>query len=290
MESLVNNVEFDVAIASGWMDRGYLSMARKLRRRGVPVVCGIDGQWHGHAKQQVAALLGSLRFSDRYFSRAWVADAPQYAYARRLGFGHDEIIYDLYSADLAAFTRDESQSHTENENVYPQKFLFVGRFHEVKGVGSLLSAWERIGQARRDWRLCMIGNGPLNGMLSGVVEGIEIRDFLQPALLAREAATVGCFVLPSRDEPWGVVLHEFAAAGLPIICSDVCGAASAFVVNGWNGYIFRSLDANTLAEKMVKVIETDDATLREMERRSHQLADRITPETSAANLLSVVRG
>ena len=288
MQDLVSRISFDAAVVSGWMDKDYLSVARGLRCRGIPVVCGFDDQWRGHAKQQFAALLGSLRFFSRYFSHAWIAGAPQYAYARRLGFNHHEIIYDLYSADVTTFSQHDAQLDRKREDDYPHKFLFVGRFHDVKGVNLLLSAWEAIADSRRDWKLCMIGNGPLKESLRRTPEGITIRDFVQPDLLAGEAVAAGCFVLPSKHEPWGVVLHEFAAAALPIVCSDVCGAASAFVVNGWNGYTFRSTDQASLAKKMVKIVETDDATLLEMGRRSHEMARKITPESSAANLLSVV--
>ena len=37
---------------------------------------------------------------------------------------------------------------------------------------------------------------------------IEVRDFLQPHDLVKMIDSTGCFVLPSRFEPWGVVVHE----------------------------------------------------------------------------------
>jgi len=38
----------------------------------------------------------------------------------------------------------------------------------------------------------------------------------------------GCFILPSRYEPWALVIHEAACAGLPIICTNVCGTVDHF--------------------------------------------------------------
>lgn len=289
IRDLVSRISFDVAVVSGWMDKDYLAIARGLRRRGVPVVCGFDDQWHGHAKQQAAALLGGLRFFHRYFSHAWVTGAPQYAYARRLGFSHREIIYDLLSADVPLFSSHYSESREAKKASYPHRFLYVGRFHEEKGVDLLASAWQEIGGRRREWGLNLVGGGPLMKVLEQL-PSLDVTGFIQPELLPQRGTMAGCFVLPSRRDQWGVVLHEFAAAGLPIICSDVCGAASTFVVNKWNGYTFRSLDAGALAEKMLKIIETDDATLLEMGRRSHALAQKITPQSSAANLLSIVDG
>ncbi len=286
LKSLIDDVPFDIASVAGWMERDYLTIAKALRLRGLPVVCCLDGQWHGTARQQVAGVLGGARYFQRYFSHAWVAGAPQYAYARRLGFTPREIALDALSADLSIFTKDYARAIAEKEQAYPHRFLYVGRFHEEKGTDLLVSAWKSLGAERRDWDLHMIGGGPQMTAL-GSAPGMLLNDFMQPERLPKEAARAGCFVLPSRRDQWGVVLHEFAAAGLPIICSDVCGAASAFVIPGWNGHIFRSTDAASLAANMKRIIETDDATLLEMGRRSHQLAGKITPETSAANLLSV---
>lgn len=38
----------------------------------------------------------------------------------------------------------------------------------------------------------------------------------------------GVFILPSRIEPWGVVVHEFSAAGFPLLLSDQVGSAESF--------------------------------------------------------------
>ena len=45
-------------------------------------------------------------------------------------------------------------------------------------------------------------------------------------------AECGAFVLPSRKEPWGVVVQEAAAARMPVICSDSVGAGDHLVRHG----------------------------------------------------------
>ena len=52
-------------------------------------------------------------------------------------------------------------------------------------------------------------------------------DFIQPENLEK-VKNAGCFVLPSLKDNWGVVVHEFAAAGLPLIISDGVGAKLLF--------------------------------------------------------------
>ena len=94
--------------------------------------------------------------------------------------------------------------------------------------------------------------------------------------------------MPSRREPWGVVIHEFAAAGLPLICSDACGAAQTFLIHGLNGFRFESGNVDSLANQMLKIVGSADEVLYKMSEQSHELAQRITPTTSATNLISII--
>ena len=81
----------------------------------------------------------------------------------------------------------------------------------------------------------------------------------------------GVFVLPSRFEPWGVVVHEMAAAGFPMILSDAVGAATQFLQSGSNGFLFRNEDANDLKEALRKVMQLSGAELIKMAEASHRL-------------------
>jgi glycosyltransferase involved in cell wall biosynthesis len=93
------------------------------------------------------------------------------------------------------------------------------------------------------------GTGPEAALLGGQ-PGITDAGFMQPAELPQAFRDHGVFVLPSRYEPWGVVIAEAAAAGLPIICSDACGAADDLVQPGKNGIVMPAGDADALANAM----------------------------------------
>lgn len=287
LRTLASKLNPDITVVSGWQDKIYLRVVSELRKQGKIVVSGFDDQWHGRLRQHIAAFLGKFRFFSRYYSHAWVTGVYQYEYARKLGFQKQEILFDLYSADLMLFDSAYEEFLEQKNYNYPHKFLFVGRLEPVKGLDCLLRAWRSLDNDRRDWQLYIIGNGSLKEELSNAKD-IVIKEFMQPCNLIREVAGSGCFILPSREEPWGVVVHEFAAAGLPIIVSDTVGAASTFLVDGFNGYSFRANNADFLSECMRRVIALSDDQLLFMGKASHELAHRITPHTSAANLLSVL--
>lgn len=149
-----------------------------------------------------------------------------------------------------------------------------------------MDAWLKIGLAVGV--MLWLGTNSAAVVVGYTLPGVIVKDFMQPDKLVNEIADAGCFILPSRGEPWGVVVHEFAAAGMPLILSDAVGAASTFLVPGLNGYSFRTNDAAALAERMEQIIDSSDDELLAMSVASHRLSERTTPHTSAANLLSIL--
>lgn len=281
---LASSLNPDVAVVSGWVNKNYLAIAKQLRSRGGVVVTGLDNPWRATMRQYGAALSCKFGYLDRFFSHVWVAGPEQYEYARRLGFARNRVLFNLYSADLDLFHRAYTGNLESKRRRYPHRFLFVGRFAPEKGLDVLASAWKRIEAVRGDWELYLVGNGPMRETLTEM-GGVVVKDFLQPEELLREVAAAGCFVLPSRREPWGVVVHEFSASGMPLILSDEVGAAASFLLPGYNGFRFAAGDDKGLAKAMAHIIALSDEILLSMGGRSYELSTRITPETSAASLL-----
>ena len=117
-----------------------------------------------------------------------------------------------------------------------------------------------------EWELWCLGIGDIEA-----VEHPKIKHFgfVQPKDLSAITLQCGVFVLPSRFEPWGVVVHEFTAAGLPLLLSNVVGASSTFLIPGFNGHQFVANKPNSLAQYLSKIIATPDQELLDMARTSH---------------------
>ncbi|RZL05684.1 MAG: glycosyltransferase [Pedobacter sp.] len=223
---LVRSLDPSIVYVSGWMYFIYTKVIYSLRKKNIPVVTGFDDIWHGTLKQRIGKLIFPF-FKKKFFSHAWVAGPYQYEYAKKLGFVNEEIIYNCLSADVSKFISCKKKHDFGNS--IPHNFLYVGRFHEVKGVDILYEAWKRLGKDRGDWKLTMIGNGPLLADMPEM-ESFEIRDFMQPEELISVLEDYSCLVIPSRNEQWSVAMHEFAVAGFPMISSHVCGAIPLFII------------------------------------------------------------
>lgn len=166
----------DIVYISGWMDKGYLVAVRPLRKLGIPVVTAFDGIWWKTFRQRMASVL-LPPFRKLFFSHAWVAGPYQYEYAKRFGFRNTEIIYNCFSADTEIFNRAYKESTSKKKENYPHRFLYAGRLESKKGIDILVQAWNEIGDKKKDWELCIIGNGRLYDQIASHSEIIQSFSF-----------------------------------------------------------------------------------------------------------------
>lgn len=261
----------------------YNKLAVHMRKKyDTPILVGCDSQWKG-GKQWLNVLTSPFRHK-RYFSNILVAGMRQYEYARKLGFRPNTIAWPLYSADNELFYGVRPLSGDLSQR---KKILFVGRFEKVKGINYLLDAWNNIID-KKGWKLVLVGDGSLKMKLA-YPKGVELRDFMLQSELKKLAEECACFVLPSVFEPWALVIHEFAAAGLPLVVTNACGAADHFVINNYNGFKVEPRDVASLHDALNKIISADNEMLISFGNRSREIAKGITPAKVAGAILSVIK-
>jgi glycosyltransferase involved in cell wall biosynthesis len=112
------------------------------------------------------------------------------------------------------------------------EIMFIGRLASAKGIRTLLRAWERHGSTgaasdRRPARLTIIGDGPLMGEArESAPRGVEFAGWLPHDEVQARMLSARAFVFPSEwYEPFGMVLIEALAAGLPVIATTASDAA-----------------------------------------------------------------
>ncbi|MHB9131979.1 MAG: glycosyltransferase [Armatimonadota bacterium] len=122
------------------------------------------------------------------------------------------------------------------------ELIYLGRCAPGKGVETLLQALARCRE--QDWRLTVVGDGPLRQAwenLTAILLPPSQVDFLQalPNTEARQLlASKDILVLPSDGkEGWGAVVNEALMCGVPVLCSDACGAAD-LLEDPWRGAVF----------------------------------------------------
>lgn len=279
---LVKKLSPDMVWTAGWIDPLYNEVAGMIREiMHIPVVASSDTQWRG-GKQWFNVLTARFR-QHRWFSHIFVAGEWQEIYARKLGFRPEQMLMHNLSADVDLFSRVNCDSR---ENKYPKRLLYVGRFVSAKGLIPLLKAWNSIPD-RKGWTLTLIGNGPGKEKLYGYPE-VEIFDFMDQEDLVKVMENSGAFILPSVSEPWALVLHEAACAGLPILASNCCGAITCFVEDRENGFLFTPGNITSIRKSIETLITLPVSDLLDMGRKSKIRSTMITPSKVADTLLQVL--
>ncbi|MBC7914990.1 MAG: glycosyltransferase family 4 protein [Pyrinomonadaceae bacterium] len=261
------NLQPDVILMSSWNYRFYMSVSKACRKMGTYVVSTFDGQWAETIKQRVGILTSAI-FLKPCIDNFFVPGDRQANFARKLGYKNPFMGY--YSANTALF-KDVQISQGEN------KFIFVGRLVHVKGIHYLMNAYKKYRESvSNPWGLILCGKGELEHLCKGQ-EGVEIHGFTQPSQLPQRLASAKCFILPSTFEPWGLVVHEAALAGLPIITSHKSGASTSYVRDGQNGYVVNP-DEDSLLRAMKLISGASDKKLAEMSQMSKSLGMMWTTE------------
>lgn len=159
--------------------------------------------------------------------------------------------------------------------------LSVGRMIHLKGFDILLNAFSKI--KNPDWGLYIIG-GRANKEFQDIVEDKKIEnvhfiDFMLPGELRKYYEAADIFVLPTRYDPWGLVINEAMAAGLPVITTYPCGAGREMIIpGGANGILYEPEKAEELERHLTELMENEEKR-REMGRHALMTAQKYTLET-----------
>ena len=287
LQSLINRINPDIIFCSGWIDKGYIKIIKQYSGK-VPTVLTMDNHYNGKLKQLGAILFSKYSFL-KYFSNAWVPGIPQFKYVKKLGFKEDTVQTGFYCANTTSFNTFYDTSFNEKRKNYPKRFFYLGRYVKHKGIFDLWEAYKSYRRNGGNWELLCVGAGDEweNRMQ---VDGIIHLGFKQPNEIPEILKSCGVYILPSHFEPWGVSVHEMAAAGLPLILSEKIGAASQFLDIDKNGFQFSSGNIDELEKKLTKVSNLKSSELIEMGNRSHELAQSLTPKqwaTKALNFLNL---
>jgi glycosyltransferase involved in cell wall biosynthesis len=232
---------------------------------GARFILGMDSPWRGTLAQRFA------RYRLAHFTGGLdlvvMAGERSREYAQRIGIAEAKLRSGFYGFDYPRFAR----AAEARPAAWPRQFLFAGRYAPEKDVPTLVRAYASYrATVEQPWGLTCCGSGPDAHLLGA--DGITDAGFVAPERLPEVLSGHGAFVLPSRFEPWGVVIAEAAAAGLPILCSSACGAAIDIVRPYYNGIVVAPGDAPALARAM-RWIHDHESTLGEMGRRGQPLAE-----------------
>jgi glycosyltransferase involved in cell wall biosynthesis len=288
----------DAIVCGGYNYLASWQVLRWGRRRKVPILL-----WSESNPQDRRRALPHVEFLKRRFLRACsgfiVPGKSAAAYLQTFGVPASAIFTAPNAVDNDFFARESSRARAQaaalrHELKLPERyFLYAGRLIPSKGVFDLLEAYSCLDPGlRREVGLVFVGDGAgepaLKSRAAQIHPGtIHFAGFAQRAPLAVYYALAETFVFPTHTDPWGLVVNEAMACGLPVIVSDAAGCVPDLVPDAWNGAIVPARDAGQLSAVMTRFAQ-DAATLASMGTHSAERILHNSPEACAAGFVQAV--
>lgn len=159
-------------------------------------------------------------------------------------------------------------------------FLYVGRFAPEKNPKLIIDSFAALAKKYPETTLTLMGAGPLEHDIQQCIaqHGLQGRVNVLPwtEVVAAVMATHDVFCLASHHEGWGMVLVEAAAAGMPIVTTEV-GCAGECVRDGETGRVVLSSDVEHYAAAMEVYLKNPSLVAAEGVR-GHTLVTGLLPD------------
>lgn len=284
---------FDFFIISGYASPAVMLLIVYCKLKNIPYCVESDG---GFNKKDKAWLYLLKRFLLRKARLHFTTCDEHMNYLMSLGISAKKIIKypftSLLEKDILpdVLTPEQKRLHRRQLHMKEQYIVIsVGQFIHRKGYDVLLQAACNID---KNIGIYIIGGTPTKEYLAykqeNNLEHVHFVDFMPKNELKTWYYAADAFVLPTREDIWGLVINEAMAAGLPVVTTDRCIAGLELVEEGQNGYIVPAEDSVALAEKISLLFDHLEG-LRKMSRKSLALIQPYTIENMAQRHYDVLK-
>jgi glycosyltransferase involved in cell wall biosynthesis len=258
----------DAVVLGGWNQPAFWEALAWCRVRRVPSILWVESTGRDRRTGRLEPVKRALL---RGVAAFVVPGAAARAYVESLGVpaAHIRVAPNAVDSDIFG-----SVARTRTDG--PCRLVAVGRLAPEKGLDTLLEAANGL-----PVEIVIAGTGPEEARLRGMAGsnvtflGQVARDEL-PALYADADVAV----MPSRSDPWGMILNEAALVGLPLVSTTAAGAAHELIEEGVNGFRVPPGDPAALRAALVRLVD-DEALRKAAGERSREIAARFTPDAWA---------
>ena len=269
--------QFDAIWSHGYSTVNSLRVIASASMLGIPVLLRAESTLHDRARSvpkllakecffrmlrpQISAVLAIGEANGRYWRHYLGEGVPIF----RMPYAVDNDFFQRRAAE-AAPGREALRAELGFEAGRPV-LLFASKLQHRKRCGDLLSALAFLGSPKP--YLMIVGDGEERQKLQQEAAGnpelhsrVRFLGFRNQTELPRFFDLCDAFVLPSRHEPWGLVVNEAMNAGRAVIVSEDVGCQQDLVREGETGAVFPAGDVRGLAMAIERVLATPETAMR----------------------------
>lgn len=250
----------EVLALGGWHHPSYWAVAHHARKTGIPALIWSEST----SKDRRSSAAWREWIKRRMIAKAAggiVPGTPQKEYLLSLGMPKDKIFVSPNSVDNGFFEKGAAAARSgigEARKAWGLEgtvMLYVGRLVENKGIFDLIEAVGRLSaEAGGRVSLLVVGSGPKDSDCRRLAVRRGIRAHFaghqEQAKLPFYYGSSDVLVLPTRSDPWGLVVNEAMASGLPVVTTDAAGCSVDLVQDGANGYVYPAGDVEELTGRL----------------------------------------
>ncbi len=270
VERTLREVRPDLVIAMEYNPTILMAVHWCAKNR-IPFISWTDGTLHSERN------IGKVqRMSRKYIIKraaAFVASSTASKEAQ-IAYGADPA-----KCFISCLTVDIRKYLARKETYEARQLIYVGSLIQRKGLDLLLPALARTAD---DIRLVIVGEGQERSLLEkqarqlGIADRVEFRGFVEGEALRGLYAASDVFILPTREDCYGLVILEAMCASLPVISSKYADGARDLIVEGENGCIVDPEDTEAFARAIDQMFA--GGRLAQMGRRSYGRAQEFSFE------------
>lgn len=274
-----------------------------IKTKNIEFVAMPYGRIEYHVFLLYAKSLGirTMIFSESWYSRGKIKDTLKSYLLKFLGdcffvsgaraYKHFTENYSIDSSNIIQGYSVVDNAHFEKSAVISsaigkKQLICVARYSEEKNLLLLIKAFAA-SDLIKDYVLKIVGDGPQKEALNKYIYNRQLQDKVElsgwvtyqelPALYAASSA----FILASTFEPWGLVVNEAMAAGLPVILSNACGCLPELLEPDKNGFSFDPENEQDCVHVLNKFSSLSEQEIKRFGDYSKELIKRLTPDTWA---------
>lgn len=263
--------QLDGLVLHGYNSPTHLLAVAAANVAGVPLMLRSDAQLQG----QTGLLKGLLRpaaLTTLYalFDGFLAAGTKNAEYYRAFGASEEQIWLAPFSVDNAYFRSQLLDEQEQGEFRADEGLeegvpviLFASKMTERKRAMDLLKAYETLGKRGVEAQLALVGDGVERAKLEAYVEehaieGVHFPGFINQSQLPKWYSIADVFVLPSENEPWGLVINEVMNAGIPVVSTWDAGVTYDLVIPGETGYGYEAGDVEALGGILERIVGDEE--------------------------------
>ena len=160
--------------------------------------------------------------------------------------------------------------------------LSVGRIDFPKGYDLLLDVFTLFCKEDKDWRLRIVGDGPLRGEIEKAIDekGLKERVSILSSSnsILEEYLKASIYLMTSRTEGFPMVLLEAQACGLPVIAFNCETGPAEIVTHGKNGYLIEMSNLEETSNRLLELC-ADLQKRKAFGQNARESVKRFFPET-----------